>query len=184
MQITIKQWAMRTELSKWESESFSTFEFVLIIIIKRAAILASKNDYAIRSSQKVTEMKRDHRRWRGGESRLASHQYGPGSNPCINAIYGLSFLSVLPFAPRGSLPDTSVFSFPQILPWFFRRKWYHRTCKDTEYAEYHMPHINLVCSSSCDRTSRLIHPLTPSLALQSCDDTYTCLFITTEKLNH
>ena len=35
---------------------------------------------------------------------LASHQCGPGSNPGVDAICGLSLLLVLSFAPRGFSP--------------------------------------------------------------------------------
>ena len=44
---------------------------------------------------------------------LASHQCGPGSNPGVDAICGLSLLSLLSFAPRGFSPETPVFSSPQ-----------------------------------------------------------------------
>ena len=44
---------------------------------------------------------------------LASHQCGPGSNPSVDAICGLSLLLVLSFAPRGFSPDTPVFPSPQ-----------------------------------------------------------------------
>ena len=44
---------------------------------------------------------------------LASHQCGPGSNPGIDAICGLSLLLVLSLAPRGFSPGTPVFSSPQ-----------------------------------------------------------------------
>ena len=44
---------------------------------------------------------------------LASHQCGPGSNPRVDAIRGLSLLLILPFAPRGFSPGTPVFSSPQ-----------------------------------------------------------------------
>ena len=44
---------------------------------------------------------------------LASNQRGPGSNPGIDAICGLSLLSVLSFAPRGFSPGTLVFLSPQ-----------------------------------------------------------------------
>ena len=47
---------------------------------------------------------------------LASHQCGPGSNPGIGAIYGLSLLLVLSFAPRGFFPGTPVFPSPQKQP--------------------------------------------------------------------
>ena len=40
---------------------------------------------------------------------LASHQCGPGSNPSVDAICGLSLLLVLSFAPRGFSPGTLVF---------------------------------------------------------------------------
>ena len=40
---------------------------------------------------------------------LTSHQSGPGSNPGVNAICGLSLLLVLSFAPRGFSPATPVF---------------------------------------------------------------------------
>ena len=40
---------------------------------------------------------------------LASHQCGPGSNPGIDAICGLSLLLVLSLAPRGFSPGTPVF---------------------------------------------------------------------------
>ena len=44
---------------------------------------------------------------------LASHQRGPGSNPGVDPIWGLSLLLVLSFAPRGFSPSTPVFPFPQ-----------------------------------------------------------------------
>ena len=40
---------------------------------------------------------------------LASHQCGPGSNPRVDAICGLSLLLVLSLAPRGFSPGTPVF---------------------------------------------------------------------------
>ena len=51
--------------------------------------------------------------WRSGESaRRASHQCGPGSNPGVDAICGLSLLLVLSLAPRGFSPGTPVFPSP------------------------------------------------------------------------
>ena len=44
---------------------------------------------------------------------LSSHQCGPGSNPGVDAIRGLSLLLVLSFAPRGISPGTPVFPSPQ-----------------------------------------------------------------------
>ena len=44
---------------------------------------------------------------------LASHQCGPGSNPGIDAISGLSLLFLLSFAPRGFSLGTPVFPSPQ-----------------------------------------------------------------------
>ena len=44
---------------------------------------------------------------------LTSHQCGPGSNPDVDAICGLSLLLVLSFAPRGFSPRTLVFPSPQ-----------------------------------------------------------------------
>ena len=44
---------------------------------------------------------------------LASHQCGPGSNPGVDAICGLSLLLVLSFSPRGFSPGTPVFRSPQ-----------------------------------------------------------------------
>ena len=44
---------------------------------------------------------------------LASHQCGPGSNPGVDALCGLSLLLVLSFAPRGFSPGTPVFPSPQ-----------------------------------------------------------------------
>ena len=44
---------------------------------------------------------------------LAFHQCGPGSNPGVDAICGLSLLLVLSFAPRGFSPGTPVFPSPQ-----------------------------------------------------------------------
>ena len=44
---------------------------------------------------------------------LASHLCGPGSNPGVDAIWGLSLLFVLSFAPRGFSPGTPVFPSPQ-----------------------------------------------------------------------
>ena len=43
---------------------------------------------------------------------LASHQCGPGSNPCVDAIFGLSLLMVLSFAPSGLSPGNPVFPSP------------------------------------------------------------------------
>ena len=43
---------------------------------------------------------------------LISHQCGPGSNPGVNAIRGLSLLLVLSFAPRGFSSGTPVFPSP------------------------------------------------------------------------
>ena len=44
---------------------------------------------------------------------LASHQCGPGSNPGIDAMCGLSLLLVLSFALRGFSPGTPVLPSPQ-----------------------------------------------------------------------
>ena len=44
---------------------------------------------------------------------LASHQCGPGLNPGVDAIFGLSLLLVLSLAPRGFSPGTQVFLSPQ-----------------------------------------------------------------------
>ena len=44
---------------------------------------------------------------------LAYHQCGPGSNPGVLAICGLSLLLVLSLAPRGFSPGTPVFPSPQ-----------------------------------------------------------------------
>ena len=44
---------------------------------------------------------------------LASHQCGPGSNPGVNAICGLSLLLVVALAPRDFSPGTLVFPSPQ-----------------------------------------------------------------------
>ena len=41
---------------------------------------------------------------------LPSHQCGPGSNPGVDAICGLSMLLVLSLAQRGCSPSTLVFS--------------------------------------------------------------------------
>ena len=43
---------------------------------------------------------------------IASHQCGPGSNPGVDAICGLSLLLVLSFAPRGFSSGTPVFPSP------------------------------------------------------------------------
>ena len=43
---------------------------------------------------------------------LAAHQCGPGSNPGVDAICGLSLLLVLSLAPRGFSPGTPVFPSP------------------------------------------------------------------------
>ena len=43
---------------------------------------------------------------------LASHQCGPGSNPGVETIFGLSLLLVLYLAPRGFSPGTPVFPYP------------------------------------------------------------------------
>ena len=39
----------------------------------------------------------------------AHHPCGPGSNPGVDAICGLSLLLVLPLAPRGFSPGTTFF---------------------------------------------------------------------------
>ena len=44
---------------------------------------------------------------------LAFHQCGPGSNPGLDTICGLSLLLVLSLAPKGFSPGTPVFSSPQ-----------------------------------------------------------------------
>ena len=44
---------------------------------------------------------------------LASHHCGPGSNPGVDAICGLSLLLVLSLVPRGFSPGTPVFPSPQ-----------------------------------------------------------------------
>ena len=44
---------------------------------------------------------------------LASHQCGPGSNPGVNTICGLSLLLVLFLAPRGFPQGRTVFPFPR-----------------------------------------------------------------------
>ena len=44
---------------------------------------------------------------------LASQQRGPGSNPGVDTICGLSLLLVLSFALRGFSPGTPVFPSPQ-----------------------------------------------------------------------
>ena len=44
---------------------------------------------------------------------LASHQCGPGSNPGIDAMCGLSLLLVLSFALRGFSPGTPALPSPQ-----------------------------------------------------------------------
>ena len=46
---------------------------------------------------------------------LASHKYGPGSTPGVDAIYGLSLVLVLSLAPRGFSPGTPVFPSRQKL---------------------------------------------------------------------
>ena len=43
---------------------------------------------------------------------LTSHQCGPGSNPGVDAICGLSLLLVLSLAPRGFSLGTPIFSSP------------------------------------------------------------------------
>ena len=44
---------------------------------------------------------------------LAFYQCGPGSNPGLDIICGLSLLLVLSSAPRGFSPGTPVFPSPQ-----------------------------------------------------------------------
>ena len=44
---------------------------------------------------------------------LASHQCGPGSNPGVDTICGLSLLLVLSIAPRGFSQGTPIFPSPQ-----------------------------------------------------------------------
>ena len=44
---------------------------------------------------------------------LASHQCGPGSNPGVDAICGLSLSLVLSIAPTGFSPGTPVFPSPE-----------------------------------------------------------------------
>ena len=43
---------------------------------------------------------------------LTSHQFGPGSNPGVDAICGLSLFLVLSLAPRGFSPGSPVFISP------------------------------------------------------------------------
>ena len=43
---------------------------------------------------------------------LTSHQCGPGSNPGVDVICGLSLLLVLSLAPGGFSPGTSALSSP------------------------------------------------------------------------
>ena len=50
--------------------------------------------------------------WRRSESTRLLPMW-PGSNPCFDAICGLSLLLVLAFAPRGFSPGTPVFPSPQ-----------------------------------------------------------------------
>ena len=55
---------------------------------------------------------------------LASHQSGPGSNPGVDAICGLSFLLVLSCAPKRFSPGTPFFplsSKAHIFKFHFRR---------------------------------------------------------------
>ena len=47
---------------------------------------------------------------------LASHQFGSGSNPGVDAICGLSLLLVFSFAPIGFSPGIPVFPSPQKSP--------------------------------------------------------------------
>ena len=47
-------------------------------------------------------------RGRGSAARMAQDQCGPGSNPAVDAICGLSLLLVLSLAPRGFPPGTPV----------------------------------------------------------------------------
>ena len=44
---------------------------------------------------------------------LTSHQCGPGSNPGVDTLCGLSLLLVLSLAPTGFSPGTSVLPSPQ-----------------------------------------------------------------------
>ena len=46
------------------------------------------------------------------EKALTSHQCGPGSNPCFDAICGLSLLLVFSIAVSGFSPGTLVFPSP------------------------------------------------------------------------
>ena len=50
--------------------------------------------------------------WRSGKS-TRLHQWGPGSNPCVETIRGLSLLLVIFLAPRGFSLGTAVFPSPQ-----------------------------------------------------------------------
>ena len=54
-------------------------------------------------------------RYKGGAvvRALASRQCGPGSNPGVDAICGLSLMLVLSLAPRGFSPVSPVFPSPQ-----------------------------------------------------------------------
>ena len=65
---------------------------------------------ADRCAALVSLLKRNNKRARGA---LASHQCGPGSNPGVDVICGLSLLLVLSFAPRGFSPGAPVFPSPQ-----------------------------------------------------------------------
>ena len=66
-----------------------------------------KNKVNFSASWGIFSLREGSKGWRSG------HQCGPGSNPIIDAICGLSFFLVLSFAPRGFSLGTLVFPSPQ-----------------------------------------------------------------------
>ena len=63
---------------------------------------------------------------------LASHQCGPGSNPGVGAICGLSLLLVLCLAPRGFSPGTPVFSLLKNQHFHARTDRFQRVLKNSK----------------------------------------------------
>ena len=70
-------------------------------------------EYIVYTSVDARDRARDRARDGAVVRVLASHQCGPGSNPSVDAICGLSLLLVLSFALRGFSLGTPVFPSPQ-----------------------------------------------------------------------
>ena len=110
------------EVSSRRAVSFSMPDKILLAIfaLYMPLSLASSEQQCAQASKGIGEeliiRENGKRGSKGGAvmRALAAHQCCPGSNPCVDAICGLSLLLVLSFAPRGFSPGTPVvFPTPQ-----------------------------------------------------------------------